>query len=81
MKKATSMADQVAAQGAVVNSMAYVPGFTAYQNSIVPDVNQLRMARAYSKPPVDNARSQRLLGGAQERKWTEMVNEQYKIGD
>ena len=54
MKSATKMEDQVAAQGAVVNAMAFVPGFSAYQNAIVPDINQLRMARQYSKPPVDN---------------------------
>ena len=77
MKSATKMEDQVAAQGAVVNAMAFVPGFSAYQNAIVPDINQLRMARQYSKPPVDNARTQRLLGGAQEKRWQEMVDSQY----
>jgi hypothetical protein len=77
MKNATRMEDQVAAQGAVVNAMAFVPGFAAYQNSIVPDINQLRMARQYSSPPIDNNRTQRLLGGAQERRWNEMVDSQY----
>jgi hypothetical protein len=77
VKNATKMEDQVAAQGAVVNAMAFVPGFAAYQNSIVPDINQLRMARQYSKPPVDNNRTQRLLGGAQEQRWNEMVDSQY----
>ena len=77
MKNATRMEDQVAAQGAVVNSMAFVPGFTAYQNSIVPDINQLRVARQYSKPPVDNDRTRRMLGGAQEKRWNEMVDSQY----
>lgn len=77
MKNATRLEDQVAAQGAVVNAMAFVPGFSTYQNSIVPDINQLRMARQYSTPPVDNNRTQRLLGGAQEQRWNEMVNSQY----
>jgi hypothetical protein len=78
MKNATRMEDQVAAQGAVVSSMAFVPGFSAYQNALVPDINQLRMARQYSKPPIDNNRTQRLLGGAQERRWQEIVDSQYK---
>lgn len=77
MKNATRLEDQVAAQGAVVNAMAFVPGFTTYQNSTVPDINQLRMARQYSNPPIDNNRTQRLLGGAQEQRWNEMVNSQY----
>lgn len=80
MKNATKMEDQVAVQGAVVNSMAFVPGFSAYQNALVPDVNQLRMARQYNKPPVDNDRTRRLLGGAQEHRWNEMVDSQYQLG-
>ena len=78
MKNATRMEDQVAVQGAVVNAMAFVPGFSAYQNSIVPDYNQLQMARQYGKPPIDNNRTQRLLGGAQEQRWREIVDSQYK---
>jgi len=80
MKNATKLEDQVAVQGAVLNSMAFVPGFTSYQNALVPDVNQLRMARQYSKPTVDNDRTRRLLGGAQERQWNEMVDSQYQLG-
>ena len=60
--------------------MAFVPDFSAYQNALVPDINQLRMVRQYSKTPVDNDRTRRLLGGAQERKWNEMVDSQYQLG-
>ena len=81
MKNATKMEDQVAAQGAVLNSMAFVPGFSAYQNALVPDIMQLQMARQYSKPPIDNDRARRLLGGAQERRWNEMVDSQYNRGN
>jgi len=61
--------------------MGYVPGFTAYQNSIVPDTNALQMARQYSKPVTDNRNAQRRLAGPSEYKWEEMVESQYKLGN
>ena len=76
-KNATSLEAQAANQGLVVGLMGYVPGFTAYQNSLVPDINQINMARQYSKPNVDNASVQRRLNGANENKWREMVDSQY----
>jgi hypothetical protein len=81
MKKATSLEAQVAAQGALVAAMGYVPGFTTYQNSIVPDVNALQMARQYGKPTVDNRSAQRRLSGSSEILWNEMVESQYKLGN
>ena len=81
MKKATSLEAQVAAQGALVATMGYVPGFSAYQNSIVPDVNALQMARQYGKPTVDNRSAQRRLSGSSETLWNEMVESQYKLGN
>jgi hypothetical protein len=81
MKKATSLEAQVAAQGALVAAMGYVPGFTTYQNSIVPDVNALQMARQYGKPVIDNRSTQRRLSGASEQRWNEMVESQYKLGN
>lgn len=72
---------QVATQGLVVGSMNYVPGFDAYKNAIVPDINALLMAKQYEKPTVDNQRIQRRLSGANESKWQDMVNSQYKIGN
>jgi hypothetical protein len=78
---AKSMEDQVATQGLVVGLMGYVPGFTAYQNSIVPDTLANAMARQYHKPTVDNRNAQRRLSGASDTKWQEMVDSQYKIGN
>ena len=76
--KAETLEAQTAVQGAVLGLMNYVPGFAAYQNATVPDVLGAQVTRQYGKPPVDNARSQRLLGGANERLWREMVDSQYK---
>lgn len=78
--KAATLEQQAATQGLVVGLMGYVPGFSAYQNSMVPDVNVAKMARQYNKPVVDNRSAQRLLSGANEAKWQEMVDSQYKQG-
>ena len=76
--KATTLEAQAATQGVVVGLMGYVPGFSAYQNSIVPDVNVVTMTRQYNKPVVDNRNAQRRLSGASEQRWQEMVDSQYK---
>ena len=78
---ATSMEAQVATQGLVVGLMGYVPGFTAYQNAIVPDALAAQVARQYMQPNVDNRNAQRRLSGASDAKWQEMVDSQYKIGN
>ena len=79
--KATTMEAQVATQGLVVGLMGYVPGFSAYQNALVPDVLSNAVSRQYMKPNVDNRNAQRRLSGASDLKWQEMVDSQYKIGD
>jgi hypothetical protein len=78
---ATSMEAQVATQGLVVGLMGHVPGFSAYQNAIVPDTMANAVARQYHKPTVDNRNAQRRLTGASDARWQEMVDSQYKIGD
>jgi hypothetical protein len=78
---AKSLEDQAATQGLVVGLMGHVPGFNAYQNAMVPDVNAAAMARQYFKPNVDNRNSQRRLNGASDAKWQEMVDSQYQIGN
>jgi hypothetical protein len=78
---AKSLEDQAATQGLVVGLMGYVPGFNAYQNALVPDVNAMQMARQYNKPNVDNRSAQRRLSGASDLKWQEMVDSQYRLGD
>jgi hypothetical protein len=68
----------VASQAAAVNAISFVPGFSAYQNAIIPDTNALTMQRQYNKPTVDNARAQRQLSGASDRLHNEMVQQQYR---
>ena len=76
--KAPTLEAQAASQGLVVGLMGYVPGFSAYQNSIVPDTMANAVARQYHKPTVDNRNVQRRLSGANEIRWQEMVDSQYK---
>lgn len=76
--KATTIEAQIASQGLLVGLMGYVPGFNSYQTAIIQDTNALEMARKYSKPVVDNVRAQRRLSGANESRWQEMVDSQYK---
>jgi hypothetical protein len=78
---ATTMEAQTATQGLVVGLMGYVPGFSAYQNAIVPDTLANAVARQYHKPTVDNRNAQRRLTGASDSRWQEMVDSQYKLGD
>jgi hypothetical protein len=68
----------VAAQAAAVNAISFVPGFSAYQNAIIPDTNALTMQRQYNKPTVDNARAMRQLNGASDRLHQQMIDEQYR---
>ena len=76
--RAPTMEAQTANQGVLVGLMSYVPGFAGYQQATVPDTLGRDLAIKYSKPSIDNARAQRLLGGAQERRWQEMVDGQYR---
>jgi len=76
--KAKTMEDQAAGQGLVVGLMGYVPGFNSYQNVLVPDTIGAEVARKYTKPNVDNRNAQRRLSGANELRWQEMVDSQYK---
>jgi len=69
---------EIASQAATFNTMALVPGFDAYTNSIIPDLLNREMQRQYNRPPVDNARAQRQLNAASDRLHQEMINEQYK---
>jgi uncharacterized membrane protein YdbT with pleckstrin-like domain len=80
MAKATTLEAQAASQGLVVGLIGFVPGFSAYQNAIVPDVLGAAVARQYSKPTVDNRSAQRQLSGSNEYRWREMVDSQYNRG-
>lgn len=76
--KAATLEAQVASQGLVVGLMGYVPGFNTYQTVTLQDVNALDMVKKYSKPVVDNVSAQRRLSGANESRWNEIVNSQYR---
>jgi len=78
--KAKTIEQQQAVQGQLVGVMNYVPGFSAYNNALVPDVNALKMARQYEKAVVDNRNAQKRMSGASDRVWQEMVDSQYQIG-
>jgi hypothetical protein len=81
MKKAegaTSFEGQIATQAAVVNAIAFVPGFDAYQTAKIIDVNALQLQRQYGKDVVDNRRLGRGLFGPSDTRHQEMVNQQYR---
>lgn len=75
---AKSLEDQAATQGLVVGLMGFVPGFSVYQNAVVPDVLGAAVARQYTKPTVDNRAAQRALSGASDSLHQRMVEQQYK---
>lgn len=77
ISKATTLEQQTAQQSAVVGLIGFVPGFSAYQNAVVPDVLSATVARRYGQPPVDNRTAQRRLQAANESKWNEIVESQY----
>lgn len=79
-KEAKTIEAQVATQGMVLGSMNYVPGFDAYKNALIPDVNATLMAREYFKPVVDNRSAQRRLSAASDSRWKDMVDSQYQLG-
>lgn len=80
MAKATTLEAQAATQGLVVGLIGFVPGFSAYQNAIIPDALGAQVARQYSKPTVDNRSAQRQLSGSNEIRWRDMVDSQYNRG-
>ncbi len=71
---------QTATQGLVVGLMGFVPGFDAYGQARIVDVNAVQMARLYNRPTVDNRQALRRLTGASDRLHTEMVDQQYQLG-
>jgi hypothetical protein len=60
--------------------MGFVPGFDAYGQARIVDVNAQQMARLYNRPNVDNRQALRRLTGASDRLHTEMVDQQYQLG-
>lgn len=81
ISKAATLEAQAANQGLVVGLIAYVPGFSAYQNARIPDALGATVAKQYHKPVIDNRAAQRRLSGANEYKWQQMVDSQYQTKD
>lgn len=79
-QRAATLEAQTATQGLVVGLMGYVPGFSAYQNSIVPDVLSQQVAKQYMKPTVDNRAAQRALTGASDSLHRRMTDAQWELG-
>jgi hypothetical protein len=75
--RAATMEAQTATQGLLVGLIGYVPGFSAYQNSTVPDSMGASVAKQYYKATVDNRSAQRQLSGANETRWKQIVDSQY----
>ena len=76
--RAATMEAQTATQGLLVGLIGYVPGFSAYQNSTVPDTMGATVAKQYYKATVDNRSAQRQLSGSNETRWKQIVDSQYK---
>jgi hypothetical protein len=76
--RAATMEAQTATQGLLVGLIGFVPGFSAYQNSTVPDTMGATVAKQYYKATVDNRSAQRQLSGANETRWKQIVDSQYK---
>lgn len=71
---------QAATQSLVVGLMGFVPGFDAYGQARIIDVNTQQMARLYNRPTVDNRQALRRLTGASDRLHSDMVDQQYQLG-
>ena len=78
--EAKSFEAQAAVQGTVVALMGFVPGFDAYGQARIVDVNAQQMARLYNRPTVDNRTALRRLTGASDRLHSDMVDQQYQLG-
>lgn len=76
--QAPTLESQAETQGLVVGLMGFVPGFDAYSQIRITDVNGLAMQRQYSKPTVDNRSALRQLSGASQGLHREMVDQQWQ---
>jgi hypothetical protein len=75
---AQTLEAQMAAQATVISSMGYVPGFDAYGQARIQDINAAEMQKKYSQPPQDNRRALWGLSGASEQRWQQIRDQQYQ---
>ena len=79
MSNAATIEQQQAAQELVIGAMGSVPGFSAYQNAVIPDGRLYRSEQVYrDQRTVDNARALRQLNSASDRLHQSLVDQQYK---
>lgn len=78
---ANSFEGQVAVQRNVIEAMSFVPGFSSYAQSNIPDVLGRQLQKQYGRDVVDNRNVGRRLFGGSDRLHEEMVNEQYRKRD
>ncbi len=79
MGNAKSMEQQAAAQGAVLATMGYSPGFESYGKSFVPDAAGYRPYSVYNnQKTIDNRKLGWGLFGPTDKVHSEMVESQYK---
>jgi len=77
-ERATTFETQVAVQVNVISSMNFVPGFSAYAQSNIPDILDRQLKKQYGKDVIDNRQAGRRLFGASDARHQEMVDGQYK---
>ena len=81
MGKAADMETQKAVQNVVIQAMGFTPGFDAYKIVTVPDAIGYKPFEIYKgQRNVDNPAGRRFLTGS-DRLHTEMVDQQYKLGN
>ena len=78
VENAVTFEAQVAVQTNVIGAMSFVPGFSTYAQSNVPDILQRQLQRQYGKDVIDNRVVGRRMFGGTDRMHQEMVEAQYK---
>lgn len=80
-REAKSMEQQVAAQNQIIGAMGYNPGFDVYNSLVLRDRGFYSSVQIYpNSRTVDNTRLLRGLTGASERRFDQMVDQQYQQG-
>jgi len=81
-KGAKSLEEQKAAQGALIASMAVVPGFDAYSRVVIRDSLFYKPYDIYkNQKTIDNKRNLYGLFGPNDVRYNEIINSQYQLGN
>ena len=78
VESAKTFESQVAVQQNVISAMSFVPGFSTYAQSNVPDILQKQLQKQYGKDVIDNRNVGRRMFGGSDRLHEEMVGQQYR---